>query len=111
MTTSEASLPWAALVVLCLDLVAQTPDTAILRGRISDLTHAGISGVDVEAVSGKRVIRRTRTDAAGDFTLAGLPAGADYEIIASKSGFADARCSYLTLAGGTAADIQLQLDI
>jgi hypothetical protein len=105
MTVSRVSLLFLVPVFF-----AQTPDTATLRGRVTDSFHAGIGAVDLQ-LTHAGFTRRARTDAGGNFTIAGLPAGAEYEIVASKTGFADVRIAHLALAGGTSPEIQLQLDI
>ena len=37
----------AAWVALSVHLAAQTPDTAVIHGRVVDQSHAGIDGAEV----------------------------------------------------------------
>jgi len=100
------------LVVLCLALCAQTPDTATIHGQVVDQSHAGIPAVQVTAKNTLTNLERTaQTDASGKFTIAGLPVAGNYDLTAVKEGFAEARLINTTLAGGTTADIKLQLNV
>ncbi len=51
------------------------------------------------------------TDAAGNYSLPGLPVAGAYEITAAKQGFADAEVKDVTVAGGATAGINLQLNV
>jgi len=51
------------------------------------------------------------TDAAGHFSIAGLPVTGSYTLTASKPGFSDARVDAVSLAGGRTADINLRLNV
>src|ERR1700719_2573204 len=100
------------LFAFVLGLDAQTPDTATIRGQVVDQMRASITGVQVTARNTQSGLeRRAYTDDAGHFSLAGLPIAGKYEISATKSGFAEARLNDLTLAGGTTADVNLQLSV
>src|ERR1700686_1206420 len=102
---------FALLVILCLALGAQTPDTATIHGQVVDQSRAGIPGVQVTARNILTNLERTaQTDASGKFAIAGLPVAGSYDITAAKEGFAEARLSNATLAGGTTADVTLQLN-
>ncbi len=98
--------------LLGLSLSAQTPDTATLRGRVIDQTHAAVVAVQIRAVntlSGWK--RETQTDAAGLFSLSGLPVAGAYNITASKQGFGDTAVSDTVLEGGTTADLTIELSV
>lgn len=83
-------------------LFAQTPDTAILRGRVTDQMHAPIAGVDIKVINSLTgAARAARTDTAGDFTIGGLPIAPNYTITADKQGFAQTRSRDISLGGGT----------
>jgi hypothetical protein len=103
----------AALVcAIAVALRAQTPDTASINGHISDRSRAAIAGVKVTARNLQTGFQRTaQSDTEGSFSLPGLPVAGEYEISATRQGFIDARASNLTLAGGTAARIDLELTI
>ena len=89
---------------------AQTPDSAIVRGRILDASNAAVAGVDLRIENSLTGAERQRSsDASGNFSFAGLPAGS-YTLTAHKNGFADLTRS-LTLAGGTTADLKLELSV
>lgn len=91
---------------------AQTPDAAIVHGQVVDQSHAGVAGVTVALKNRQTGLERTtQTDAAGNFSLAGLPVAGAYDITATKAGFADAQLNAVTLAGGTTADLNLRLNV
>src|SRR5580700_1931929 len=91
-----------------LVLTAQTPDTATLRGRVIDQTNAAVPMVQVNLSNA--VLKRTaQTDDSGNYSIAGLPIGS-YDVVASKQGFAEMKPVNVTLAGGTTADVDLQLN-
>lgn len=94
-----------------LTVIAQTSDTAILEGLITDSTKAVVRGVSITATNTLTAMeRKAESGANGAFSMAGLPAGS-YRIVASKPGFADAELEAITLAGGTNASIQLRLNV
>jgi carboxypeptidase family protein len=105
-------LSTVSLFALGLCLSAQTPDTATIRGHVVDQTRAGIPGVRVTAKNTQSGSERTtQTDETGRFSLAGLPISGKYEVTAKKSNFSEARLLDVTLAGGTTADVNLQLSV
>src|SRR5215813_5360986 len=90
--------------------LAQTPNTASIRGQVLDQSRAAAQ--DAEVTISNTVVRfeRTwRTDSSGNFSFSGLPVGT-YSLVAHKDKFADLRRE-LTLMGGTAAEVQLQLSV
>src|ERR1700678_1055682 len=92
-------------------LAAQTPDTATLRGQVVDQTHAAVPMVQVTVTNTQTGLKRTvQTDESGNYSIAGLPIGGSYDVVASKQGFADMKAVNVTLAGGTTADVDLQLN-
>ncbi|MGA2260628.1 MAG: TonB-dependent receptor [Acidobacteriota bacterium] len=93
-------------------LMAQTPDTATIHGRVVDQRSAGVAGVQITVTNTQTGLQRTgQTDDSGYFSLAGLPVAGSYKITADKQGFAQANLNDVTLAGGTSADIGLQLNV
>ncbi|HUB80100.1 MAG TPA: TonB-dependent receptor [Bryobacteraceae bacterium] len=97
-----------AATILC----AQTPDTATVHGRVIDQSRAGVGGVTITATNSQTGLKRTaESSSAGEFSLAGLPIGGAYTIVASKSGFTDATLEKVTLTGDTSADLELQLNV
>src|SRR5260370_22632580 len=91
---------------------AQTPDTATIQGQVTDPSRAAVPGVHIAAKNQENGLERTAlTDAAGNYSLPGLPVAGAYEIRATKQGFADAHIKDVTLAGGATAGINLQLNV
>src|SRR5437764_6564929 len=98
------------LFVLAAFSVAQTPDSATLRGQILDQSHAAIPAVEINVKSALTALERSTTsDSTGKFSLSGLPVGS-YTLTAHKKGFADVSRE-ITLVGGTAADVRLELNV
>ncbi|HET9742213.1 MAG TPA: carboxypeptidase regulatory-like domain-containing protein [Terriglobales bacterium] len=104
----RAGICFLVLFAVTIFSTAQTPDSATIRGQARDQSAAALPGVEV-TVSNTLVERKSRTNAAGAFSFFGLPAGT-YTLTAHKSGFADVTRT-LTLAGGTSANIDLQLGL
>jgi hypothetical protein len=95
-----------------LSLLGQTPDLATIRGRVTDPSHTAAAGVSVTASNSITGTKRTaQTNGDGEFSIGGLPLSGEYTITASKSGFAEASRANLTLEGGTAAEIHLELSV
>src|SRR5215831_17332110 len=92
-------------------LSAQTPDTAVVHGQVSDQSHAAIAGAKIAAKNTQTGLERAAlTDVSGHYSVSGLPAG-KYEVTAVKAGFADTHLNGVTLAGGSTAEIDLQLNV
>jgi hypothetical protein len=101
-----------ALFAFPLALLSQTPDTAAIHGQVVDASHAAVAGAQVAAKNTLTGLQRTtQTDSAGHFSLSGLPIAGAYDMTATKPNFAPARMSNIKLAGGTTADVNLQLDV
>src|SRR5437762_13111626 len=101
-----------ALLIVIFSAVspAQTPDTATLRGQVSDPTHAAVTGVEIKLKHARTALERgASTDAAGRFAIAGLPVGS-YVVSAHKEGFRDIS-HQLTLVGGSTANLRLELSV
>ncbi len=91
---------------------AQTPDTATLTGTVVDATHAAIPGAQIMVANAQTGLQRSATtNSQGHFSLGGLPIAGTYEVIASKDGFAQTRLASTTLAGGSTAEISLELSV
>ena len=105
----------AVCIVLVLTapvLRGQTPDTATLKGRITDRSHAAIPGVRVtetNSITGRE--RSTQADASGGFSFDGLSIAGAYRLTAQKEGFANRTLSDITLTAGTAAELDLELAV
>ena len=90
--------------------IAQTPDTATIRGRVLDPSEAAVAGASI-------AIRNNTTGASremfssetGAFVAPGLPVSGTYTIKAAKAGFANAVVDDVDLVGGTTATIDIHL--
>jgi hypothetical protein len=93
-------------------LLAQTPDTASIRGLVIDQNKGSVAGAQIKATNSLTKAERTaQSSDSGAFSLEGLPIAGTWTVAASKSGFADAQVADLTLEGGTGANITLQLNV
>jgi hypothetical protein len=91
---------------------AQTPDTATLRGTITDPTHAVVAGASIRVTNTATGLDRAVTSGRdGSFVLGGLPTAGDYDVVIAKDGFAETRKDHLVLVGGSTAEISLQLSV
>lgn len=91
-------------------LVAQSSDTATLRGHVTDPSHAAVAGATISATNAQTgAVRTTKTDASGNYTLAGLPVGGTYTLSASQGGAETASVPNLSLIGGASATVDLSL--
>ena len=108
-----AMVKFRAFCLLFASVVfAQTPDTATIQGQVTDPSRAAVPGVHIAARNQQNGLERTAlTDAAGNYSLPGLPVAGAYQITATKQGFADAEVKDVTLAGGATAGINLQLNV
>ncbi len=105
----------AALVLGCglfqVRGVAQTPDTATMRGQVLDQSGAAITGASVTVLDDRTAMRRqATTDASGLFALPGLPATDSYKVSVRKEGFAEARLNGVSLLAGTTASLKIHLN-
>ena len=90
---------WGSCLLFASVVFAQTPDTATIQGQVTDPSRAAIPGVRVAAKNQQNGLERSAvTDAAGNYSLPGLPVAGAYEITATKQGFADADVKDITLA-------------
>ena len=101
-----------ALLALTSVASAQTPDTATLRGTVSDPTHAVVAGATIHVTNALTGLARVATSSAsGSFAIAGLPVTGEYSVVVAKAGFAETHKEHLVLAGGSTAEIELQLNV
>lgn len=112
MLKARVSLAGALLVAFSLALFGQTPDTATIRGTITDPADAAVAGAEIVAANQQTGFKRTAiSNASGAFSISGLPIAAGYRLTVRKPGFATARLRNLALAGGSTAEIKLQLSV
>jgi Carboxypeptidase regulatory-like domain len=109
----KVGLPmWVFLMSFSIGLYAQTPDTATIHGIITDQSHAAVTGVDITVTNQQTGLQRTaNSNASGEYSIAGLPVVGTYTVTVRKQGFATAHLNHVTLAGGTLAEINLQLSV
>ena len=102
----------SSFLLFCCCLLAQTPDTAAIQGRVTDQSHGVIGGARITARNLQTGLERSaESDAAGGFSIAGLPVSGSYQIAVSKTGFADARLEGITLTGGATATVNLEMNV
>lgn len=95
-----------------LRISAQTPDTAIIQGRVSDSSGAAVPGATITATnSANGQQRSTTTDDSGGFTIGGLAVAGNYTVVVHKGGFADGRTSAIALVGGRTATVNFTLNV
>jgi len=102
-----------AFFALSLPLLsAQTPDTATVSGAVVDANHALVAGAQISVTNQQTGLQRNATsDSQGKFSIGGLPIAGTYDVVASKTGFAETHSGAVTLAGGSTAQISLQLTV
>jgi hypothetical protein len=92
--------------------LAQTPDTATIRGTVFDPSHAVIAGAQVRVTNSLTGLERdTTSNQDGTFAIAGLPITGDYDVTVEKAGFAETKKAHVELAGGSTAAISLELSV
>jgi hypothetical protein len=104
----------AIFVIGCVPSPArpQTADTATINGHVIDQTNAPVAGAAVIlTAAGSAVKRSLSTDSAGDFGITSLPVGVTYTVMATKEGFDPGKLSGIGLAGGTAANLTIRLNV
>lgn len=105
-------LSGVCVVALSAALLAQSSDTATLRGRVLDPTQAAIAGATVTATNARTgAVRSVTTGADGVYTLAGLPISGAWTLTATHTGFQPGTISNLTLIGGATATVDVHLGI
>lgn len=100
------------LVFLIQTLVAsaQTPETATIRGQVLDSAGGAVSGVNIDVSNDRTGVRRqATTDSNGFYSIAALPLTGQYDLTASKGGFADQHTSNLQLKAGVTAMVNITL--
>ena len=107
----------AAVVGCCALLiahlaVAQTPDTAALRGAVTGPDGKPLAGVQVVIEDAHhRVSRTVQTGKRGEFAAEGLPVGNAVAVRAQYPGFAEASAGSLVLVAGATASLRLRMEI
>ena len=104
------SLAMVLLLFFSAAAWTQSPDTATLRGSVTDRTHAAIAGATVTAINTQTGWERAaQTDAAGRFAIAFVPIHGAYRIEVAKRGFAPASLTDIRLMSSTSAELKIEL--
>lgn len=91
-------------------VVAQTPDTATIRGHITDQNEAAIAGAALTLTNNTTGLKRTtQSDSNGDFTYSGIPVSGTYKLEAQHAGFAPATVARIDLIAGSNATLNVEL--
>jgi len=92
--------------------LAQTPDSAIVRGNVVDQTHAGVASAQVTLKNRQTGVERTATtDSAGAFVISSVPTVGNYEFVVSKAGFANTQLNNVSLVAGATATFAFELRV
>jgi hypothetical protein len=93
-------------------LVAQTPDTAILQGMVSDPAGAAVAAARITITNDTTgLVRTVESDSHGRFTVGGLPIAGSYTVAVAKDGFAAGQSSLVRLTGGSTAAVTFSLKV
>ena len=108
----KRSLAWALLLLLTATaLIAQTTDTASIRGSVVDANGAAVSGAAITLDNLATGAHRTaQSDAHGGYTFGALPANGTYRIHIAGSGFAETVNGPFTLRGGETATFRTTIN-
>ena len=79
-----------------------------IAGTVTDPSEAVIPGATVRISNGVGLSRDTKTDEAGQYSVAGLPAGT-YQVTISQPGFQDFAASAVTVVAGETARVDATL--
>lgn len=91
-------------------VLAQTPDTAAIRGTVTGPNAAPLAGVQLTLEgSDHHVLRTAASDARGGFDFEGLPVVQPLQILATSAGLAAASSGALTLSAGQTATVRLRM--
>ena len=104
-------LLFLALIVACFPAGAWAQVSATVSGTVTDQSGASVSAANVTATNADTGITRSGiTDSAGRYHLFALPVG-EYEIRASKSGFAEQVRTGIHLVVGQEAAVDMTLSV
>lgn len=97
------------LICVSTSAVAQTSQTGVLAGTVTDQTGAVLPGVTVEAKHQERgIVRSATTDTSGRFRMGAMALGA-YTLTASLSGFENAVVKGSVVELGRTTDVNVTL--
>ena len=79
-----------------------------IAGTVTDASEAVIPGATVRIGNGAGLSRDTKTDQAGEYSMAGLPAGT-YQVTISQTGFKDFTANAVAVVAGQTARVDATL--
>ncbi|NDJ12794.1 MAG: hypothetical protein EBY17_16600 [Acidobacteriia bacterium] len=97
------------IFLFCLTALSSLAQTAALTGQVTDPSGAIVPGASVVVTRGEDM-RKLSADANGQYSLAGLPPG-EYQVSASAAQLLMPRPLNVTLRPGTAATLNLRLNV
>jgi outer membrane receptor protein involved in Fe transport len=90
--------------------LAQTNDTATVRGQVLDQNKAAITHAKIVVTNELTGLsRETETDSEGRYTISGLPLTGKYKVVVTSSGFASNENAGIELRAGEAAVFDVTL--
>jgi len=98
----------AFLIVFIQSCLWGQPRLAIIQGVVTDPSGAAIPKAEITASVGSDVVRKTRSDALGRYTLNGLTAGA-YTVRAVAPGFAAYQFAVPQVAAGSVLPLNISM--
>jgi hypothetical protein len=96
------------LAALSLSASLWAQEGGSISGTVTDTSEAVIPGAAVKVSNNAGLSRDTKTDEAGQYSVAGLPAGT-YQVTISQTGFQDFTSSAVTVVAGQTARIDATL--
>jgi Ca-activated chloride channel family protein len=104
------AIVWTGLIVLLLSaLNAAQPGTGRIEGRVTDQAGAPLPGAAVTVTGPAIGPRTTQSDADGEFSFAGLPAG-DYTVTSALTGFTSSSAK-ITVGSGATGKLTLMMGV
>jgi hypothetical protein len=90
--------------------IAQTPDTATVRGQVLDQSEGAVTSASVSLVNRETGVKRaTKTDDTGLYQFLGLPLTGAYDLTITKEGFAAQESAALRLRGNEISNVNVTL--
>jgi outer membrane receptor protein involved in Fe transport len=100
------------VVIIASSAFAQTPDTASVRGNVSDANRQPVAGASVTLENTATGLRRTSTtDTHGDFTFGSVPVTGAFRLSVAREGFATRSEGPFALRAGETATVNTSLNI
>jgi outer membrane receptor protein involved in Fe transport len=100
------------VVIIATPAFAQTPDTASVRGNVSDANRQPVAVALVTLANTATGLRRTSTtDAHGDFTFGNVPVTGAFRLSVAREGFATRSEGPFALRAGETATVNTSLNV